>query len=148
MPKPTNATDEEILGIHLPYELWMLRATYEKLRSPPADEVLCNALIESFCLHARQLLEFFENRQGKHAKDYTGGSYKAAHLASLSKAERTKLNTQIAHISGQRTVDPSKKIGLSLRAKLITALEREANEFKNQLSSEFKQMFKWPAADE
>jgi len=148
MPKPSIATDEEILGIHLPYELEMLRATHERLDLPPADQVLCNTLIESFCLHARLLLEFFENKQGKRAKDYTGGSYKAAHLASLTKAERNKLNTQIAHMSGQRTVDSSKKIGLSLRAKLITALEREANEFKNQLSSEFKQMFKWPAADE
>ncbi|NVD26377.1 hypothetical protein HUO14_00500 [Parasphingorhabdus flavimaris] len=148
MIKPSIATDEEILGEHLPYEFWMLRQTYEKLRSPPADMVLRNALIESFCIHARLLLEFFENKQGRHAKDYTGGSYQATHLANLTRAERDKLNTQIAHMTGQRTVDSSKKIGHALRVKLITALEREAIEFKNRLSAEFTEMFKWPPADD
>lgn len=142
MPKPTIATDEDILGEHLPYELWMLRQTYEKLGSPPADKVLCNALIESFCIHARLLLEFFGNKQGRHAEDYTGGSYRAVHLLSLTKAEKDKLNTQIAHMSGQRTADASKKIDRALRAKLITALEREANEFEQQLASHFIPMFK------
>lgn len=141
---PIIATDEEILGEHLPYELWMLRQTYEKLRSPPADKVLRNALIESFCIHARLLLEFFENKQGKHAKDYTGGSYQATHLANLTRLERDKLNTQIAHMTGQRTVDTFKKIGPALRKKLITALEGEGMEFENQLTSKFKQIFKRP----
>ena len=148
LTNPSIATDEEILGEHLPYELWMLRQTYEKLGSPPAHKVLSNALIESFCIHARLLLEFFENKQGKHAKDFTGGSYQATHLANLTRAERDKLNTQIAHMTGQRTVDSSKKIGHALRVKLITALEREAIEFKNQLSAEVTEMFNWPAADD
>ncbi len=142
MPKPSIATDEDILSVHLPYELWMLRATHEKLGLSPTDQVLCNALIESFCLHARLLLEFFENRQGKHAKNYTAGSFNAAHLASLTKAERDKLNTQIAHITGQRTVDPSEKIGPALRIKLLTALEQEAIEFEKKLAANFKPMFK------
>ncbi len=142
MSKPTNTTDEEILGEHLPYELWMLRQTYEKLRSPLANKVLRNALIESFCIHARLLLEFFGNKKGRRAEDYTGGSYKAVHLVNLTKTERDKLNTQIAHMTGQRTVDSSEKIGPALRAKLITALERETNEFEKRLASTFRPMFK------
>ncbi|MEO9634066.1 MAG: hypothetical protein ABJF89_13300 [Parasphingorhabdus sp.] len=146
MPKPTIATDEEILGEHLPYELWMLRETHEKLGSALTDQVLCNALIESFCLHARLLLEFFEKKKSKHAKDYTGGSYKAAHLGSLTKTERDKLNTQIAHITGYRTIDPSQKIGPALRLKLLTALQREAITFEQQLTADFKPMFRRPSA--
>jgi len=142
MAKLTSATDEDILGEHLPYELWMLRQTYERLGSPSPDNVLCYALIESFCIHARLLLEFFEGKQGNRAKDYTGGSYQAVHLDNLTKAEKNKLNTQIAHMTGQRTVDSSDKIGRSLRAKLITALEDEANEFEQQLTSHYKPMFK------
>ncbi len=144
MPKPMIATDAEILGEHLPYELWMLRQTFEKLRSPPANEVLCNALVESFCIHARLLLEFFTNKQGKRAKSYTNGSYNAVHLVNLTKAETEKLNTQIAHMTGQRTVNSNDKIGHAVRAKLITALELEADEFERQLACEFKPFFKRP----
>jgi hypothetical protein len=142
--KPTHATKEAILGEHLPYELWMLRETYVKLNSPPADVVLRNALIESFCIHARQLLEFFDNKQGKHAKDFTGGNYAAAHLSGLTKSERDKLNTQVAHVTAMRTIDSAEKIGHALRAKFLTALEREAQHFEGKLDSEFRGMFKAP----
>lgn len=144
MAKPKQATNEEILGEHLPYELWMLRETYARLKSPPADDVLRNALIEAFCIHARQLLEFFDNKQGKHAKDFTGGNYATAHLSGLTKPERDKLNTQIAHVTANRTINPAEKICHALRAKFLTALEREAQHFEGKLASEFQGMFKAP----
>ncbi|WP_282949535.1 MULTISPECIES: hypothetical protein [unclassified Sphingopyxis] len=142
MAKPKQATNEEILGEHLPYELWMLRETDARLKSPPEDYVLRNALIEAFCIHARQLLEFFDNKQGKHAKDFTGGNYAAAHLSGLTRSERDKLNTQIAHVTAKRTINPAEKIGHALRAKLLTALEREAQHFEGELASEFQGMFR------
>lgn len=141
MANPTQATNEEILGEHLPYELWMLRETYKRLNFPAEDVVLRNALIEAFCIHARQLLEFFDNKQGKHAKEFTGGHYVAAHLTGLTKSERDMLNTQIAHVTGKRTVDSAEKIGHALRAKLLTALEREAMHFEGMLAPEFKGIF-------
>lgn len=142
MKKSREATDEEILGEHLPYELWMLRETFARLSSPPADAVLCNALIESFCIHARQLIEFFENKQGKQAKEFTGGKYAAVYLSGLTNSERGKINTQIAHLTGMRTVDSAEKIGPALRAKLLTALERESQHFYGQLAPEFRDILK------
>lgn len=142
MAKPKLATNEEILREHLPYELWMLRETYARLKSPPADDVLRNALIEAFCIHARQLLEFFENKQALHAKVFTGGIYEAAHLSGLTNSDRDKLNTQIAHLTAKRTTDPTEKIGHSMREHYLMALEREAQNFEGKLTSEFQGMFR------
>lgn len=50
------------LTVSLPYELWMLDETFKRLNEPLTDQVIANALIESFCIHARQLIDFFENR--------------------------------------------------------------------------------------
>lgn len=148
MSKSTYATDEEILGEHLPYELWMLEETFTRLNQSKTDVVLTNALIEAFCIHARQLLEFFENKQGRKAKEFTGGSYAAAHLGALTKLERDKLNTQIAHITGKRTADSVDKIDQILRAKFLRALMKEANDFKKQLAPEFQGLFRYPMANE
>lgn len=148
MAKPKQATNEEILVEHLPYEIWMLRETHARLQSPPTDCVVRNALIEAFCIHARQLLEFFDNKQGKHAKDFTGANYAAAHLSGLTKYERDKLNTQIAHVTTKRTIDPAEKIDHALRAKLLTALEREAQHFEGKLAPEFQGMFKAPVLNQ
>ena len=54
---------------HLPYELnmlkWSYAALYDDEPAPFRDHMLiCNLANESFCLHARNLLEFF-NRPPK-----------------------------------------------------------------------------------
>lgn len=138
-----NATDQDILGHHLPYEFEMLQGTYLALENGGHDTFIANALIESFCIHARQLIEFFSNQQGRRAKEFTGGTYAAAHLGSLGDTA-TKLNTQIAHLTGQRTTDGTKKIGAADRRKLLTALEREAQNFAARLAPAFQGMFTPP----
>jgi hypothetical protein len=52
---------------HLDYEIWMLEQTYTRLRD---DEVIKNAIIESFCVHARNLLEFFWKEAPKYTQNY------------------------------------------------------------------------------
>jgi hypothetical protein len=55
---------------HLPYEICMLRKTFVELNDrakigPQAqrpDELIPNALKESFCIHARSLIDFFVRR--------------------------------------------------------------------------------------
>ena len=138
-----TATDEEILRHHLVYEFDMLQGTYLELDKGGHNQVISNALIEAFCLHARLLIEFFNNRQGRQAKEFTGGTYNAAHINSLGSAKK-KLNTQIAHLTGERTTDDSHKIGPGDRSKLLAALEREAQNFVFHLTPAFKGMFTLP----
>jgi hypothetical protein len=44
---------------YLFYEFWMLAETHKRLLAGIGDAVFQNALIESFCTHARNLNEFF-----------------------------------------------------------------------------------------
>lgn len=143
MAKDT-ATDQDILGQHLPYEFEMLQGTHSILAKGGHDTIIANALIESFCIHARLLIEFFNNKQGCKAKEFTGGTYTATHVGSLGDVGK-KLNTQIAHLTGERTTNPNDKIGLADRCKLLAALEREAQNFATRLAPEFQGMFTPPA---
>jgi hypothetical protein len=52
-------TPEQLIH-HLFYEVWMLGAIRQKLNERDfTDQKTANALIESFCIHARNLNEFF-----------------------------------------------------------------------------------------
>jgi hypothetical protein len=127
-----------ILADALPYELMMLEQTFVRLSLPQLDGCIANALIESFCVHARQLIDFFENKQGVRADQFTNGTYEAAHLSSVPRSVRKKLNHQIAHITQKRTADPSEKVGPEERAHLLLTLVLEAQRFISLLS-EFDQ---------
>src|SRR5262249_56115881 len=59
--KPAPHLKEEFFTQHLLYEIDMLRATYELARAarPGAEH---DAMAESFLMHARNLIEFFQDR--------------------------------------------------------------------------------------
>jgi len=88
---------------HVRYEWNMLARTWDRLESKH-DPVITNALIESFCIHARNLIEFYRNKKGYlNAKDFAGGTYKAKFVAPTSGEIGTKLhaklNQQVAHLT-------------------------------------------------
>lgn len=138
-----KATDKEMLGHHLAYEFEMLQGTYSMLANDLDDKIITNALIESFCIHARQLIEFFNNKQGRKAEEFTGGTYAAKHVGSLGDVVK-KLNTQIAHLTGERTANSNDKIGSIDRCELLMALEQEAQNFTFHLAPAFKGIFTPP----
>jgi hypothetical protein len=126
----TQPSDAELLQHHLPYEFAMLRDTYDAIRTHP-DGTIKNALIESFCIHARALVEFFEKDDG--ARKYTDNGYspgwdktRIAHLV------RT-LNHQVALLLYGRTADPSQKLNRADQAELKTVLLDELTRFKAHL---------------
>ena len=43
-----------------------------RITAPHQDQVIVNALIDTFCIHARQLTDFFNNRQGVRATKCLG----------------------------------------------------------------------------
>ena len=135
-----TAKFEELLHVHVRYELDMLFGTFHQLASPVANAVVGNALIESFCLHARQLLDFFGNAQGLHATEFTDSGYTplANDVLGIGSATTKKLNTQIAHLTKERVSDGSEKIGPEDRARLRAAVETALRHFEGHLRSPFR----------
>ena len=130
-----------ILDDALPYELDMLEETFLLLQNPQPRGV-GNALIEFLCLHARQLIDFFENGQGVHAEQLTAaGTYIPQDTPAISNALRTKLNTQIAHLTAKRTSVEADKIGEQDRELLLRQLVSESQRFANQLSTGDRAIF-------
>jgi hypothetical protein len=118
------------------YEVWMLTETYRRLatqRLEDQDRVLANAMIESFCIHARILIDFFYGRGGVKAKEVTLKTYHPFQSGKISKALTEKLNTQIAHLTLKRTSVGSEKIGPADRTELFDAIMAELQIFKKHL---------------
>src|SRR5262245_2374466 len=121
---------EEIIQVHLPYELTMLCETFERigLASDPIDT---NSFIESFCLHARNLIDFFENDQGAHAQDFliVGEHDLFSDSGKVAKPLKKKLNTQIAHLTMERTADAAKKVNDADRRELLATIAAALSRF-------------------
>jgi hypothetical protein len=115
----------------------MLEQTYQRTERDNPDPVINNALIEAFCLHARNLIEFFK----KKANTYTGKNYKPFSQISGECLEKikTRLNTQIVHLIYEgRTVVDSEKIDLKNRAEMLNILSAEIAQFKANLLPEYQ----------
>jgi hypothetical protein len=126
---------DELLHIHVRYELDMLFATFELLRLPASNVVVGNALIESFCMHARALIDFFDNTQGLEAREFTDAAYRPLPKDQLGISDTliNKLNTQIAHLTKKRVDAPSLKIGVTDRQNLRDGLLRALRHFEQHL---------------
>src|ERR1700730_2405008 len=131
MPSPSAPSPAELLlQCHLGYEIWMLQETYRRCpndanNTARADDAVIrdNALIESFCVHARNLIEFFtkETSRKKLQKQYTN-NYWPVSAVSITKINK-HLNNQITHLrEGERPITDSEKIGPQERAKILTIL--------------------------
>lgn len=132
-----NATPLEIVRDHLPYELDMLAGTFAKLEQGAADTIVRNALIESFCIHARSLIDFFNNEQGVHASVFTADSYVPFSQGKIRSVLSEKLNTQIAHLTLRRTSDSARKIDDVARRELLDGLASALRDFTQHLKPEY-----------
>jgi hypothetical protein len=141
----TNISKEDILKKHLPYEIDMLRQTYRKLKQGPLPEwAVNNALIESFCIHARSLSDFFGNCRSKPddfiAADFTNTP---ATRFNIPAALRTKLNKEIFHLTGARKNIEADQFNMRTDGKqLIDELEQEIRRFEVCLPANFKKIFR------
>lgn len=128
----TGADRIEYCKDHLPYELMMLYFTHDSLQGP-LRVLEANAFIESFCVHARNLLDFFHNAK------YTDQSrlrLTAVHFvvtqSPFAKKKQLgkeigllykKLHDQIFHM-GQRSSRIEGKITPEERQKLFDYIEK------------------------
>lgn len=140
----------EAFDHQLVYEVDMLRHTYNFLGKPIPSRELANAIIESFCVHARNLIDFFSE-----PSDALSGPLKG-HVAARHFCDgytpwteggpgndlKARLNNQISHLTYHRTTNDEKKIGRKERLALIRIIERELKIFKKYLKEPYAT--KWP----
>jgi hypothetical protein len=132
----TLPSDSEILEYHYNYELDMLANTFRLLND---NRIQQNALIESFCLHARNLIEFFcdKNKGHKYTEKYTPFEGKKTRVEKLNRL----INQQISHLDvSKRTADDSRKISGEQCAELITILITETEKFYKHLIQPYREM--------
>lgn len=114
---------------HLNYEIWMLEEANKKRHD---DEVIKNALIESFCVHVRNLFEFFKEAGPQHTQNYRPFS----HITKTKyKSILKKLNVHITHVKDKgRPNNAADRIGDRDRAQMLNILSDEIKEFKTHLA--------------
>jgi hypothetical protein len=139
--KPAPHLKEEFFTEHLPYEVSMLRATYELARATkPAAEH--NALVESFLLHARNLIEFYKDRPSCDfdPRMFTNASYRL-NKDFVSDALTARIHRQTSHLTAKRISNASDELGPRDWALILRALEEEMTRFARALTKEYAE--KW-----
>ena len=143
MVKQTQPSPGELLGHHVKYEIDQMVASLRMLGDLKVPQewgdgwqkALNNALMESFCLHARALFEFFRKPNG--AREYAETNYKPFQNVDVSTWVKN-LNNQIAHLLEGRTDDDSRKIRDQDRLDMLYTLSNEVEVFKKALKPEYK----------
>ena len=137
-----QTTLDEIWAIHLPYELDMMEHTLSLLTLGVCKEgILANALIESFCIHCRALIEFLQGQGGSDPYWFVQDTFKKPDFADVA-AEIRKLHTQIAHLTGERTDDPKKKLDDAARVTLFNKILSEFETFAMHLKPQYAKTWK------
>jgi hypothetical protein len=148
--------DKILLGIinqHLPYEIDMLRSTYLQLAristvDPKTEtneqKALRFTFIESFCIHARSLLDFFSNNPGRWrdatAKEFTTGFAPIDPSKDPLSTIRTKINKQIFHLTKDRTLLETEQFDAGNDgAKVLQSVELAIVQFTACLTPDFRQ---------
>lgn len=138
----TLADRQKIISEHFPYEINMCFGSYEVLKVQQTQFVV-NLSIEGFCLHARNLIDFFWDDAPANSKDavarhFTNTSYLPFDGADPKKdGLYGKINKQIMHLTYDRTDDPTRKIGAEDRRRIRRLIYDEILRFQVQLRSPY-----------
>jgi hypothetical protein len=140
------APTPEQLVKHLFYEVWMLGSTLKKLKAEEhPDRKTANALIESFCIHARNLNEFFlENGKDDtlKASSFATPDYRRPCNPNDRRELFAKINKQIAHLTEARTTVEDDKIGNKERDAMYVFLYEDLGNFNRHLKPELRPAWK------
>jgi hypothetical protein len=138
-----GTSPDEFFTEHLPYEIGMVRDSMNALITPQLPEFEKNAFIETFCLHARNLIEFFKN---KDACDFDPRSFVDAFFRLnkrfIGDAALPRINEQISHLTKGRTANPKEKINGVDLGEMHQAIEAEIERFAQHLKPEWQGKWK------
>src|SRR5262245_55511803 len=149
--QPSEATQQEVFGVHLRYEIVRLIEQYALLLNPNeycsglkpvVAKTVHDGLLVAFCTHARNLLEFFFRKPDQKnyyyavATDYGKSGYVNLDPANPDVDRLYKqLCAQINHLTYHRTDDSKKKIDTPEWKELIDIILSEAARLAPQLKS-------------
>ena len=136
--KPKAATKEEAefwLRRHACYELQMMRECLRQLERGANNQFDRNMHIECFNLHARNLTEFFKNKDpcDIDPRRFTSPGYEPDGNFIDGTLE-AKINQQISHLTAKRTSDSAKQLGMEDFRKIGNTIEREVKRFEKSLT--------------
>jgi hypothetical protein len=124
----------EHLGDHLPYEVLMLRHSYQRtLEDRYALD--WNAFYEAFAVHARNLFDFLMNKGGSsnfNARDFSA-SFAAREDAAVQRLINQDLYWQVFHFGKQRKSEEDEKVGKEQRKAVFECIEENFNVFTEAL---------------
>jgi hypothetical protein len=143
---PASSSDELLLQRHLVYEIKMLQESYHRCWRAVTDDadnnekIINNALIEAFCVHARNLIGFFKDEK---FMSCCTTNYRA--FTSMPKGKikciEDRLNMQISHLvykgKNKRSILDMDKVNGKDRYEILEILRSEIIEFKEKLSKRY-----------
>jgi hypothetical protein len=138
-----EAENQEMFEVHLRHEVKMLNDTYTALFSPPPDGTLHDALIESFCIHARAICEFFKYKSEFDPRQFVDVSFQIE-KRFIDDEMYNKLNEQIAHLSRKRKRLTKDKIGPEERRYIYEKVCEELEDYQSHLIEPYKTIWQPP----
>jgi hypothetical protein len=135
--KPAPHLKEEFFNEHLPYEITMLRAAYDLARADrPASEH--NAMVDSFLMHARNLIEFYRDKPGCDfdPRMFTNASFQL-NREFIADSLATRVSAQISHLTARRISQAADELGPREWALILRALEEETARFVRALTKDY-----------
>jgi hypothetical protein len=145
--RPSGVTDvvaDEFFRQHLPYEIDMLRGLYVELSCGEYSPLTHNAIIESFHIHARNLIEFVKNKTSCDfdTRLFTELPYEPnGNFINLGLEK--SINQQISHLTTGRKSVETLKLGPPQWAQIGKAIEAEIERFEKALKPEFRAKWKY-----
>src|SRR5687768_17562420 len=102
-PEKTVAIRDYLIAEHVPYEIWMMRKTHDTIIAGAlTNKVALNAFIESFAIHERALIDFFNGRKGNDAAHFTVETYTRFATGAIPKKFTDKISMSANVISFAR----------------------------------------------
>jgi hypothetical protein len=143
--KLSQERHEAFFSEHFPYEIGMMRYAYHKLKGENFDQGDQNAMIETFCIHARNIIELFKTHVSCDfdPRYFTTSDFRI-NKQFIKDGLLSKINNQISHLTKGRTELHQYKIGPTDRNEIFESIEAEIARFETALSDTRKE--KWEAA--
>jgi hypothetical protein len=146
------------------YEMRMLRECSQRLRRPPHDPVLRNALIESYLLHLRNLFHFLGVREQRHERgrdvlaEHFVVPWKRPDCPAALRGQMDRVNKRLAHLTYERLtmsdqwdVRPFTGAMAGLVGKFLFALKGRQGWFQEAQNAAFWQdgvVVRWSSTDQ